>query len=166
MQAEHCMLNWAEQSWAAYRAAELCLNNVVASRALVCPSPTLLSLSPPPDCGRQASRADGILASRMTLVFLPLVLILQSWLSKPNPTLARPNGLLPALLLSTQRLFIPARVLASSWAYTHYLCAVTQLLSSIVILSHLPLLLLTNLLFTQKTVSTTSLSPLHLSLHV
>lgn len=80
------------------------------------PSLSLLSLSPPPDCGRQASRADGILASKMTLVFLPLVLILQSWLSKPNPTLARAAGPMPALLLSTQRLFITARVLASSSA--------------------------------------------------
>ena len=121
-----------------------------------------LSLSPPPDCGRQASRADGILASRMTLVFLPLVLILQSWLSKPNPTLARAAGPLPALLLSTQRLFITARVLASSSAYTHYLSAVTQWFSSIHILSSLPLFLLTNLLFTQKySVSTIGLHLFH-----
>lgn len=123
------------------------------------PSLSLLSLSPPPDCGRQASRADGILASRMTLVFLPLVLILQSWLSKPNPTLARAAGPMPALLLSTQRLFITARVLASSSTYTHYPCA-TRLLSSILILSSLPILLLTNLLYTQEySVSTTSPSP-------
>lgn len=118
-----------------------------------------LFLSPPPDCGRQATRADGIQASRMTLVFLPLVLILQSWLSKPNPTLARAAGPLPALLLSTQRLFIPARVLASSSVYTHYPCAVTRLLSSI--LTHsLSLLLLTKLLFIKKcSVSTTNPSP-------
>lgn len=132
--SEHRMLNWAEESWAAYTVALLC-HNIHACRALVCPSPTSLSLSrhlsPPPDCGRQASRADGILASRMTLVFLPLVLILQSWLSKPNPTLARAAGSLPALLLRTQRLFIPARAWTSSSAYTFYLCATTELLSSI-----------------------------------
>lgn len=155
---------WSEQSWPAYRAAKLCLHIVVACRALVCPSPTpislsLLSLSPPPDCGRQASRADGILASRMTLVFLPLVLILQSWLSKPNPTLARAAGPMPALLLSTQRLFITARVLASSSAYTYYLYA-TRLLPSILVLSCLPILPLANVLYSQKSsVSTISPSP-------
>lgn len=64
--------------------------------------------------GGRAGRADGILASRMTLALLPLVLILRPRLSKPNPTLARAAGPLPVLLLSTQRLFTTARVLASS----------------------------------------------------
>lgn len=66
----------------------------------------------------------------MTLVFLPLVLILQFWLSKPNPTLARTVGSLPALLLSTQRLFITSRVLAGSSSCSHYFCG-TQLFSVI-----------------------------------
>lgn len=164
MTPRHRYIFWvsvcAYASWALHpelsRAKLTCIQSCLALPQHCCcsglPFPhsslSLSSCSPLPltAAGRQAGRADGILASRMTLVFLPLVLILQSWLSKPNPTLARAAGPLPALLLSTQRLFIGARVLANSSAYIHCLCAITQLLSSILVHSSLLLLLLTYLL--------------------